>query len=436
MWQCPQCEYLNDEPAEVCERCQYERLQEPSTSTLAAASLPNAAPAAAPASSAGHRGRSWSKLELAALIVILVCAVGLIALGLYAWQSGFSITDLVARGGGAEPESAAPAAETPATSETAVADHPLEAIYTAKQRGLKRFRHFADEILDFENQLSQLSAPDLTVKTLTKEIVAYLERLNSLGSALFDSYQAFEDDASRQDDAGLTPYLEALRQAYLGDMKALLNKTGEVYSRDDYAQHPAYGLSDVFANAMEEANMEDAAELRQLWLEYAGQRQEYLLNMAQVEETRHLSALLASLQEIRAGYQESMSQLPPYQARNGLLDKTGRNVLDLLESLASNIEIVVTEFEDYIATLKVAELSNTNLDLIDQFEELAQQDHLYAFTESYRIYAQDRRLEHPAYARLGDHFEFVTQHWPELEMEYRRVYSQDEGEWTALWGPS
>jgi len=432
MWQCPQCEYLNDEPAEVCERCQFEREQPPAESTREQSPQQTVGPHLSAAGQDVQPPRRWSKLERIALIVILVCAVGLIALALYAWRTGFSLTDL--RGSGSEAAASASSDEASGADQGVPADHPLNVIYTDKQRGLKRFQRYADSILEFERQLGQLPAPDLTGKTLTEETVDYLAQLNGLGNELLDSYQDFEDDAQRQGDAGLAPYLEALRQAYLTDMKALLDKTGEVYARDDYAQHAAYGLSDVFAKAVEEASPDGAEELRQLWLEYAGQRQEYLLNMAQVEETRHLSALLASLQEIRSTYQDSMSQLPPYEVHNGLLDKAGRDILDLLDSLASNIEVVVREYEEYTATLNVAELSNANRDLLDQFEKLAQQDHLYAFTETYRIYAQDRRLDHPAYARLGDHYEFVAEHWPELEMSYRRVYSQYEGEWAATWG--
>jgi hypothetical protein len=313
------------------------------------------------------------------------------------------------------------------------ADHPLQVIYDADQRDLRHFQRYADSILDFENQLATLTVPDLSGKTLTEEIVAYLEQLNGLGNELLDDYRVFEQDAQRRRNAALDPYLEVIRQAYVSGMAALMTRTGEVYAQDDYAQHAAYGLSDVFANAMEEASPEAAAELRQLWLEYSGQRQEYLLNLAQVEETRRLSALLASLQEIRSSYQDGMSRLPPYQARNGLLNKAGRDILDLLDTLASNIEVVVQEYDDYAATLNIAELSNANLDLMNRLEELAQQDHLYAFTETYRIYAQDRKLEHPAYARLGDHFEFAEQHWPAQEMAYRRVYSKYEGEWAAFW---
>lgn len=435
MWQCPECKYWNDEPAQRCERCEAERDEEPdapaeSHDTRESAPLQLDIQAAAPA------GKRWSVLERVALAVILVCVLVLGAVALLLWRGGLSLADLTGGANQGEGQGGTTAVLTPASGgaeEEAAAEHPLEPIYADDQRGLGQLRPFADEVMDYEEQAGGLAAPALGGGALPPEAADYLARLRELGEELLDSYESFAAEAPDWDDPDLDPYVKLLRDGYQAAMADVLGRIGAVYSRDDYGQYSAYGLSDTLAAAVEAVDPARAEELRAVWLTYVGERQEFLLNQAQVEETRRLSALEAGLREIRDNFQRSLNQLPPYTAHNGLLDGAGRDTLDLLELLATNIEVAVGEYEEYVATLSVAELSRANRDLMSRFLDLAQQDHLYAFTETYRIYAQDRRLEHPAYGRLAEHYAFVEEHWPELQMSYRRVYSNYEAEWAAMW---
>lgn len=444
MWQCPACEYWNDEPAQRCERCQAERDEDP----LQPVAEPGP-PARFPQLDvfAGEEGgrRRWSALERAALAVIVACLLLLIGFAFCAWRGWIKLPSGGGAGGAGQAATATGTAGstaaatsgaaqgTAATPEAAQAGDPLAAIYTDKQRGLRSLRPYADALQEYEEQVAQLEVPEFPGGRMSTDTADYLTRLHDLGQKLVASYQAFAEEQPRLEEPGLQDYLDLLNTAYAADFKDVLGRIGEVYSKDDYGQHSAYGLSDIIADAVEQVDADQAEDLRALWLTYVDGRKQYQLDQAQVEEHRRLSALLSALNEVHVKFQQSLNQLPPYSAPNGLLDHAGSDTLELLEALATNIETLVGEYEDYAATLDVVKLSRANRDLLDRFKELTQQDHLYAFTEVYRIYTQDRRLEDPAYARLEEHFDFAKQHWPEMEMSYRRVYTAAEDEWARVW---
>ena len=72
-------------------------------------------------------------------------------------------------------------------------------------------------------------------------------------------------------------------------------------------------------------------------------------------------------------------------------------------------------------------------EISDEFLSLAQEDHMYAFSETYYLYENDKNLEHPAYERLRDHYEWANMHWPDIEGRYIQVFRSAVGRWAERW---
>jgi hypothetical protein len=130
---------------------------------------------------------------------------------------------------------------------------------------------------------------------------------------------------------------------------------------------------------------------------------------------------------------ELLQAAPEYRVRGGMLNETARNLLDVYDGLAGRVEAAVTEFEAYTATLPRDHRSDRIDALIEEFNTLAQQDHLYAFQETYSIYEKDRELNHPAYQNLKVHYEWAKQHWPERAAAYEKIFHEAETKWADRW---
>jgi hypothetical protein len=143
VWQCPECEYWNDEPAQRCERCQTERDEEPPPPVATPAEHK---PAAVQPDAGGRRRerKRWTPLERAALTVIVAVALVLGALAVFAWRGGFSLAGLTGgRAAGPGPATTA-ASAPPVVAEEEEAEHPLDPIYADDQPGLRQLRPFAE----------------------------------------------------------------------------------------------------------------------------------------------------------------------------------------------------------------------------------------------------------------------------------------------------
>ncbi|MBN2080830.1 hypothetical protein JW859_01355 [bacterium] len=460
MWQCPECQFWNDEPDDNCVRCRHKRGAQPSgvqgAQPVAAAQLepkaqpqptappqplrtvkpavdPPDQPVAAPDSvtKPAKQRSGLGAVEWIAIVVIAGCLLALGWLGFNAWRGeGVTLPALANLFGTAETGSLLNGAQIAQLEED---ESPLATVYTAKVRNLKHFRPYADQLLATNSRLLELAEPLMERGGLTVEASAYLDALKATGDELLTSFAAYQADCDKYRSEDLEAYLSLIRFEYLRQFDDVLNRVAAVYARDTVGEHAAYDLSEAIPAALG-ADSSDHPELYLLtWSEAVAARQELLLNIEQEDEYKRLAAYANGLKDYHRSFQASLDQIPPYQIKNGRLDKSARDTLELLDTLATTIEEMVVDFEEYKAGLQLSALSDTNTTQLKKFESLAQEDHLYAFTEIYRIYARDRKLELPVYQRLKDHFAFAEQHWPEKEMTYRRIYTQYEEEWAALW---
>lgn len=423
MWHCRACEFWNDETDAKCANCGRERGEVPSGASR------EAGPAVA-----AKTQRRWGKLEWIAALVIAVCVLALGALSYLAWQRGLIDLNLdwLERGSDEAATVASGGFEVDIVQLEEDA-HPLAGVYTDSLRSLRKLRPWADYVLASQARLEELAQPADWGEELSGEAVAYRTGAGDIAVELLARYADFEAYAAKYDDRELEPYQQLVRNEFIDRLAEALAAIGAVYAHDTVGQDAAYSLSDKSIAAVGQDAPEQAERLREVWGNAVYGRSQFLLDIEQQEEYRQLSARLEGLVELHRGFQTSLNELPPYNIRGGKLDKHGRATLELLDALALQIEEVTLDFEEYRSTLSEALLSDRNRGLVIRIDDLCLEDHLYAFTEVYRIYAQDRQLEHAAYGALAAHFDFVLAHWPRQEMAYRRVYGQYEAEWAAMW---
>lgn len=435
MWQCPACSYHNDEWDKQCQLCETARGASVTMNPQGSESpLPPVLPPT-PKTGQDAPARKLSLVERAAVVVIALSLIVLGGYGYYAWQTGqLAGLGLPLPAPDSSPEQTEAESRLADAKLALPAEHLLALVYNAKLKGMKRFHKYADYLLETEDGLAAFTLPDLPSGGLSPEASQALDELRSRGLELHQQYQAFEDDCQQYGNDDIEQFLTLLRVQFVLNMDTLVVLVGEVYVSDTEGLHVAYGLSDDFPMAVEPQAPEAATSLRQTWAEVVYRHTQHMLDLETAEEQRRVRAHLDALRELRLAFEYSMNDIPPYRMRAGSPDKAGRDTLELLDAYADSLETLVIEFAGLQETINQPIRADKLKSSLRTFTNLAQQYHEYTFTEVYRIYAQDRKLIHPAYQRLKDHYAFVEEHWPEHRPAYQRIYMQYEGEWDLKWG--
>jgi len=435
MWQCPACSYYNDEWDEQCQLCETARGGGEAASDVEPAQpLPPVLP---PIPKAGKEAPAprYSVLERVAVVVIVLSLIALGGYGYYAWQTGqLAWLGLPLPAPDSSPEQIEVESRFADAKLALPAEHPLALIYNAKSKGMKRFHKYADYLMETENGLAAFTLPDLLSGGLSPEARQALDELHGLGVELLLQYQAFEEDIHQYGNDDIDQFLALLRAQFVLNMDTLVALAGEVYVPDTEGLHAAYGLSDDFPMAVEPQAPEAATSLHQTWAVVVYRHTQHMLDLETAEVQRRVRAHLDALRELRLAFEYSMNDIPPYRMRAGSPDKAARDILELLDAYAGSLETLVIEFAGLQETISQPIRADKLKSSLRTFTELAQQYHEYTFTEVYRIYAQDRKLLHPAYQHLKDHYAFVEEHWPGRAPAYERIYRQYEAEWDLKWG--
>jgi hypothetical protein len=218
-------------------------------------------------------------------------------------------------------------------------------------------------------------------------------------------------------------------------MHAVLEALGAFRAADLSEMQRAYLLSDELPAVADRWGYLDTEAMLDIWLAALRARHQLELDLQYGEYYRQLEARSDALIAVHQEFNQALQQVEPYRMRSGNLDAAARSHLDALDSYAGLVERLTLEFEEYRAELEGLEVSDRMQALIDGFESLAQQDHMYCFTEVYTIYVKDKELNHPAYAALKQHFEFVKATWPRLESTYAGIARKYETDWIRIWRP-
>jgi hypothetical protein len=197
--------------------------------------------------------------------------------------------------------------------------------------------------------------------------------------------------------------------------------------------HKAYLFSDSVPALLSEYKTIDPAAAKAKWDEALHNREQYELDLKYEDIYVQLALRYDALVEMHQQMKAAVDAIPAEKSRSGLIDVNSISLLELYHEIMNKVEDSATEYREYLDSLGEIERSDKMHEYIRQFEELAQQDHLFAFTETYKIYESDRELTHEAYTWLELHFEYVRQNWPEVAPSYRQVYTYYEDRWERFW---
>lgn len=463
MWECQSCNYLNEDLDEQCARCAAGRISSELADSRSEEELPvdatqvvaviKPAASAVPAPAAQTALRSKPKAERGALAFVLIGLVILAGLLYYAWWIGrldpaiywtYGVLHL-------EPPGGFPPADTSATAETAEpALDPLDTILEARIRGIKPLRKVAEQLYARRNELNTLHTQvaftlasgsvqlplqntDPTASDKGEQAPSIDSVLQQLGERMLLEYGEFRLMASRAEAVELQDSVQILRDEWEAQFSQWLGIAGDLYAIDPSGQSPLYLLPDRIVAECTQDAPQAAERLKQRWSDAVNARQQHQLDEQLSDEYLQLQARIAAVDEVRDQFNAAAASLPEYHIRAGVLPQAAMQYLELLEKLLATMEALSLDSEQFEQTLDSALTSEKLEQYQKSLLQKLQEQHLFAFTEIYRLYAQDEALAHPVYQNLAGHMGFVQQHWPRAEGAYRSVYTKYEQEWASRW---
>jgi hypothetical protein len=456
MWQCEACNYQNEDDAQACLRCGVQHVSgEELRRPVEAASVAPRTTASdyrearlALADSVSGKGSKSSTLPVAALSLSVI----LLAVALYvAWSSGLfgsveptrgqppaPITSLTpAPMGDAEtkppaslPDDGSEANEAPSEE---IDEDPLLVLESGDAPKLPIIAKYKSILLALDEALAPGQFSGSIPRELAESEVASLDDLKKRAEEIAVSYQSFEKDAAEIAEGDATPYIEALRSAFVRRMADIVTRIGEARVIDADGTHPAYMAPDTLSTVVTAASKANAAPIRAAWDKVLAEQEEGSRNAHFGDQLAELSKYYDALRALHRDYQQKFSAAPPYTMKNGILGQSAATLLEQYDALATAIEELTVQFDTYSGGLKPESMSVRMKSIIKDFTELAQQDHLHCFTETYVIYSKDRDLNHPAYERLKGHYEFAKAHWIGFRDQYPGVYTRYETIWEQRW---
>jgi len=429
MWQCGACEYWNDEWDETCRNCNAGRIskdQPESSGTAVPADGVTKAEASTP------KLRRFGVFETVITGVIIVCVLALGYLGYIYYSKGQVNLDLklpTVKLPKAGPGSGQDTGFDPRTTALET-DHSLAALYSAETREVRPLYPFADTLIATEYALETIDRPKQDEAAFS---TAGLDKLEELTDNLVVSYEEFEAVYDELDSIELASYAQLLRTVYALRFDDIIMRVGEFYIVDDEGVHQAYMLSDELPAVLEKYDPDLALQLIKRWGSVNFDRSQRQLDATLTAEIGELNGWAEAMMVLHKGFQTERGNVPPYGVRNGIIDPAAKQTLDLLNELLNDIELLTTGFEEYRAGIGDLSRSDRIKNLCRTFTDMAQTDHLYAFEEIYKIYAQDRSLSYPVYEELKAHYNFAIETWPNQEVTYRGVFITYENEWADRW---
>jgi hypothetical protein len=367
-------------------------------------------------------------LLIVLLIVFMVATLGL--LGYIAWQRG--LIDLPQW---RDSQLAASSENGQEADAGAAVLSPYDEVLLGEVRGLRRnITPIVEQQAGLHEELKLTSTvPGQGTQQLQPEQLERLAQLEEQGRTLLELYRQFTDEAIEISDPDLLEYLPAIAEEFGATFELLTEHIGVIYGSHLEGSNPAYLLPDEFKTVLADSGWLSPQLVEDAWAQAREQRHQLRLDTTHAEEIRQLRARNEALKEIHRAYQEQLNSLGGYRVRAGSLSKSGRDALTLLDGLAFDVEELVLEFEGYRAGLEEMEQSDSMKRLQNDFIALAQQDHMFCFSEICRLSVDDKELEHEAYGNLPEHYQFVEQTWPALQMDYMKVYEESERDWRAKW---
>jgi len=268
---------------------------------------------------------------------------------------------------------------------------------------------------------------------LSPESIRLLGQLNAAGPDLISKYGEFEDLVLQQDNTKLAKYQGLVRDEFTARFNELVDLLAQAYAKDEQGQAADYAMVDTLQAQLAKYGQIDTTAYKERWARAVHGQGQLSLDRANKDVYLQLEARYEALLDVHNQFNEIAKTIPTYTVHGGILPDAAVKVLDAYDALATAIEKLAVEFATYKGTLSPDLDSDKRKALIGKFEKLAQDDHLLCFEGVYKVYAQDRELENPAYQNLKQHYEFIRQYWPSQEGKYIATYTRYEDLWAERW---
>ena len=486
MWQCSSCEYVNDDWDESCLRCGVDRVtseaeraamqqrqqseavaeEKPQLSELEQRILESAKAAqqqqeaqrqheaarveaearraeqqaatqsevdralAAEIARGNDRQEADSKPpkrnELAPVLIIAICLIGLCAVGYIAWSRG--LIQLPQK-----QEQSALEFETLGfeTRPAYPKNDFLKGLLEDDSRDAKRMRSQSMFLYDSQAALRAIRE-EITASDDQQRINELLDTTSTLGKLLNDNYSSFEEKFAPGISGNTGDLLTGLREEYVARGNQIMAILQVGYLKLDEPEHTAFLLSDSMPQNFSRYGKVDASAYTEQWNAIREMRHQQELDLQYADYIRELDDWYATLATLHSEVDKVIRSLGEVSSNRGRLNPAAVKLVVLLDNYATKIEGLNTDYETWLEEQPQTDSDSVN-ELIGRFRSLARDDHLHCFTEIYRRYVEDRYAELEQYDNLLAHYEYAQTWWPQSAQDYEAIYTTYETRWKERW---
>jgi len=375
----------------------------------------------------GAQTRPGRSNELAAILIIAVCLLGILAVSYIAWSRGL-ISLPAPRTANQLDFTSLGFEATPAYPQ----NEALQGLLASNVRAVRPLKPHAQLLFDCEAAFSRiqtnLAAPGID----QAGIVHQLDVTADLASLLLEDYTRFEEQTvihnRRIDQESVT----VLREQYAARARQLMVILQAAYLMVEDTGHPAFLYTDNIPGVLGKYGRIDASTYPAQWQATREQRHQMELDEQYSDLINELNAWYSTLATLHGQVEAMIRDSGDVGSNRGRLNPAAVKLVVLLDDYAYKIEALNTDFESYVEALPDTR-SNTVHDLVEQFRALAQEDHLYCFGSIYQRYAEDRYAELDQYDNLNGHYEYAVLWWPKAKYDYEGVFTKYEERWKELW---
>jgi hypothetical protein len=385
-----------------------------------------------------RRSAGW-----ATAVIALLLLAGLAGVAYLAWARGLiALPAAVEARLPAPPRSIAngqlpgrPSTATGPASVTEQAASPEEeelfsGLKESREPRLRPLRRFSDDLRALQGRLVAIQLRPAPEGTDTAEREQQLADLQPIYADLLRQYNDFEDAAAKAQSPETEDTLTGLRSAFEARFGLYLDLLGRLYATDPQIEREEYVKADHLLQAISARGHIDVEALHTRWLAGAHARQQRELDARFADQYKALDARLATVRELRKQFNEAAEQLGPLNIDEGRITPQAQALLEMYDAYADKLEELWQDWKEFSPKLPpVSERPEGLAKAAQKYVDLVKSEHFDCFTQTYRIYALDKDLKHPAYQHLKDHYGFVQLEWPDKDGAYQAVFNQYEAEW-------
>ena len=364
--------------------------------------------------------------ELASVIIIAICLIGLVAVGYVAWSRGLiSLPQTV-------PQNALDYQALGYESQPAYPKNDaLSSLLADRSRTARAFQGHAQLLYDCQAAYARI-LDDMTPMPSQDGIREQLDRAEAVSKRWLEDYAGFEDATVPKMRKLDVDTIGMLREQYAARASELMGIMQLGYLGLNDPQHTAFLFVDSIPQEFGRFGQIDASSFSEQWQQVREQRRQTELDVQYALEIEETEAWYSTLATLHAEVDKVIRSLGEVGSNRGRLNPAAVKLVVLLDDYATKIEGLNSEFEQYASSLPETECDSLN-EAVEKFRALALEDHMYCFGEIYKRYSEDRYAELEQYDRLGAHYEYAEQWWPRKKADYEGIFTTYEKRWRESW---